>query len=191
MGIPIEIRTQRLRLYAPSRAEVEALQQGERDELGRKLQVVASEEWWLGPSLLRLLPDLPDVMRRESDDTRWIWMVIDPGAACVIGDIGFHTPVYARSTVEAEIGWSVIPAARGKGYTPEAVAALLASTFAHTHAQRIIAQIEPTNTASLRVAAKLGMEALPPREANYLCFGVRRSDAAPPAAADTDTGSPS
>ena len=178
MGISIDIRTRRLRLYAPSLAEVEALRHGVRDELGRKLHALVSEEWWLGPSLLRLLSDLPDVMRREPDDTRWIWMVIEPEAACVIGDIGFHAPIHARSTVEAEIGWSVIAAARGKGYTPEAVAGLLACTFAQTHVQRIIAQIEPTNTASLRVAAKLGMEALPPREAGYLCFGVGRSNVA-------------
>ncbi len=143
---------------------------------------MVSDEWWLGPSLLRLLPNLPDVMRCEPDDTRWIWMVIDPAAACVIGDIGFHTPIHASSTIEAEIGWSVIPAARGKGYTPEAVAALLACTFAETHVQRIIAQIEPTNTASLRVAAKLGMEALPLREAHHLCFGVDRSYTVPSAA---------
>lgn len=184
MGIPIDITTRRLRLYAPSRAEVEALRQGARDGLGERLQAAVSEEWWLGPSLLRLLPDLPDVMRRDPDDTRWIWMLIDPAAARVIGDIGFHSPVHARSTTEAEIGWSVIPAARGKGYTPEAVAALLASTFARTRVQRIIAQIEPANTASLRVAAKLGMEALPPREARYLCFGVGRSQMAPSAASN-------
>jgi RimJ/RimL family protein N-acetyltransferase len=189
MGIPIDMRTRRLRLYAPSRAEVEALRhgvQGVRDELGGRLQAVVSDEWWLGPSLLRLLSDLPEVMRCEPDDMRWIWIVIDPAAACVIGDIGFHTPIHASSTVEAEIGWSVIPAARGKGYTPEAVAALLTSTFAQTHVQRIIAQIEPTNTASLRVAAKLGMEALPPRDAKYLCFGVGRSDAVPSAAPDDE-----
>lgn len=182
MGIPLDMRTRRLRLYAPSRAEVEALRQGARDTVGAQLQAVVSEAWWSGPSLLRLLPDLPALMRRESDDTRWIWMVIDPVAACVIGDIGFHTPIHAHSTLEAELGWSVIPAARGKGYTPEAVAALLASTFAHTHVQRLIAQIEPSNAASLRVAEKLGMEALPPRKANYLCFGVDRSYAAPSAA---------
>lgn len=181
MGISIDIRTRRLRLYAPSHAEVEALRQGARDELAVTLQAVVSEEWWLGPSLLRLLPNLLDEMRGEPDDTRWIWMVIDPAAACVIGDIGFHAPIHARSTTEAEIGWSVIPAARGQGYTPEAVTGLLACTFAQTHVQRIIAQIEPTNTASLRVAAKLGMEALPPREAHYLCFGIGRSFMAPSA----------
>jgi RimJ/RimL family protein N-acetyltransferase len=178
MGISIDIRTRRLRLYAPSHAEVESLRegaQGARDELGRKLRAVVSEEWWLGPSLLRLLPNLPDEMRREPDDTRWIWMVIESVAACVIGDIGFHTPIDASSTVEAEIGWRVIAAARGKGYTPEAVTGLLTCAFAQTHVQRIIAQIEPTNTASLRVAAKLGMEAFPPRTAHYLCFGVGRS----------------
>lgn len=176
MGIPIEIVTPRLRLYAPTVTEVEALIRGERDELGKRLKATVSEEWWLGPSLLRLLPDLPEKMRREPEDTRWIWMVIDPKAARVIGDIGFHEPVHDESTIE--IGYSVVPDVRGRGYTPEAVAALLWWTFARTTVKRVIAQIEPANTASLRVAARLGMEELPPIEVGYRCFGISRPVAA-------------
>jgi hypothetical protein len=65
MDIPFEITTPRLRLYAPSLTEVEALVRGERDGVGTRLGAAVPEEWWLGPSLLRVLPNLIETMRRE------------------------------------------------------------------------------------------------------------------------------
>src|SRR6185437_8115909 len=171
-----ELATRRLRLYAPSREEVDELLRGERDVLGARIGAAVSEEWWLGPSLLRLLPKLSETMAREPGDTRWVWLVIEPITARVIGDIGFHGPLRAGET--AEIGYSVVPDVRGYGYTPEAASALIDWTFAHTNITQIIAQIDPGNAASLRVATKLGMQPLPPISIDYLCFGLSRKDTA-------------
>lgn len=173
--IPYEITTPRLRLYAPSLPEVEALGRGERDSVGTRLGVAVPEEWWLGPSLLRVLPHLIETMRQEPRAARRIWMVIHPREGRVIGDIGFHKPLRAAST--AEIGYSVVPHARGYGYTTEATAALISWTFARTTITQVIAQIEPENVASLRVAAKLGMQELPAISARYRCFGISRVQA--------------
>lgn len=173
--MPIEIATARLRLYAPSLVEVEALTRGERASVSARLGAAASEEWWQGPSLLRLLPHLPETMRATSGEARWVWIVIEPPGpqqgARVIGDVGFHHPITAATT-SAEIGYNVIPQARGRGYTTEAVAALIQAAFAHTGVTQVIAQIEPGNAASLRVAAKLGMRELPPVSEGYRRFGV-------------------
>ncbi len=167
----------RLRLYAPSRTEVEAHVRGERDGVGTHLGAAVPEEWWRGPSLLRVPPNLTETMRREPQAARRIWLVIHPrdGEGCVIGDIGFHDPLRDAST--AEIGYSVVPHARGYGYTTEATAALLSWTFARTTVTQVIAQIEPENAASLRVAAKLGMHELPAIAAGYRCFGISRVQA--------------
>lgn len=175
MDIPFEITTRRLHLYAPSLTEVEALARGERDGVGMRLGIAVPEEWWLGPSLLRVLPHLIETMRREPRAARRIWMVIHPGDGCVIGDIGFHEPIRDAST--AEIGYSVVPHARGYGYTTEATAALISWTFARTTVTQVIAQIEPENVASLRVAAKLGMQELPAISTGYRCFGISRVQA--------------
>ena len=177
MGIPVEITTSRLRLYAPSLTEVEALVHGEHNDVGTRLGATVSEEWWLGPSLLRLLPTLIVSMRREPRAARRIWMVILPSERRVIGDVGFHEPVRDEST--AEIGYSVVPQARGYGYTTEATSALLYWTFAQTTVTQVIARIEPENVASLRVAAKLGMQELPAISAGYRCFGISRLEAHP------------
>jgi ribosomal-protein-alanine N-acetyltransferase len=175
MDIPFEMTTPRLRLYAPALADVEALLRGERDELGARINATVSEEWWLGPSLIRLLPNLSETMRREPGDARWIWMVINPTSASVIGDIGFHGPLRDGATVE--FGYSLVPEARGYGYATEACVAMIRWTFIHTKVAQVIAQIDPANAASLRVAAKLGMHELPPVSAGHRCFGMSREQA--------------
>jgi [ribosomal protein S5]-alanine N-acetyltransferase len=163
-----QIATARLALYAPSLAEVRLLIQGKRKQVGTRLQIDVLEEWWNGPSLIRLLPKLLNEMEQyRAEDLRWIWLVIDPQTAQVIGDIGFHHPILGET---AEIGYSVIPAVRGQGYTPEATLSIIYWAFDHTAIKRVIAQIEPQNEASLRVAAKIHMHEVPPLSEMYRCF---------------------
>jgi RimJ/RimL family protein N-acetyltransferase len=56
-----------------------------------------------------------------------------------------------------EFGWRLIPEARGCGYATEAGAALL-ELAADSFTGEVLAMIDPTNTPSQRVAAKLGFE---------------------------------
>ena len=55
-----------------------------------------------------------------------------------------------------EIGWVMSPAAHGKGYASEAVAAALAWGDANFEEPRTVCIIAPGNAASLRVAEKNG-----------------------------------
>jgi RimJ/RimL family protein N-acetyltransferase len=57
-----------------------------------------------------------------------------------------------------EIGWRLSPAAWGHGYAVEAARALLTHGFDALGLREIIAEIDPANTASIRVAEKLGMQ---------------------------------
>jgi len=114
-------------------------------------------------------------MAQEPGDARWVWLVIEPITANVVGDIGFHGPMRDDATVE--IGYSIIPRAQRFGYATEAASALIRWTFAHTRVAQIIAQINSGNAPSLRVAAKLGMQRLPPISTEYLCFGITRPPA--------------
>lgn len=54
-----------------------------------------------------------------------------------------------------EIGWALAPSSHGKGYAREAVAAILAWSEAQGM-DRLVCTIEPSNTASVRLAQKLG-----------------------------------
>ena len=56
-----------------------------------------------------------------------------------------------------EIGYVINPAHGGHGYATEAAEALLHLAFDELDLHRVIARIDPRNTASLRVAERLGM----------------------------------
>ena len=57
----------------------------------------------------------------------------------------------------AEIGWLVGPAFQGRGYAREAAAMLLDLAFGELGLHRVIAELDPRNTASVRVCERLGM----------------------------------
>jgi RimJ/RimL family protein N-acetyltransferase len=166
------LATARLRLYAPSLAEIDDLMRDERSALGTRIHAAIPPEW-PGPNLTSALPIIADAMRQEPGDARWVWLIIEPTTARVIGDIGFHEPLRAGTTVE--IGYVLLPDAHGHGYATEATSALIDWTFARTQVTRIIAQIDPANTASIRVAEKVGMLAQPAVEPGFLCYGIARS----------------
>ncbi|EZP49241.1 GNAT family N-acetyltransferase [Sphingomonas sp. RIT328] len=63
-----------------------------------------------------------------------------------------------------EAGWTLAPAQHGRGYAQEAMTAALDWAAAHG-APRTTCIIDPANAPSLRLAAKLGYEAV--REASY------------------------
>ena len=171
MATLFEIVTPRLRLYAPTLLEIQALMRGERAALEARLGAAIPLEW---PSqhLMEALPIITREMGLEPGDARWVWVVVEPVRAALIGDIGYHGPLHDEATVE--IGYTLLPEAQGLGYATEATAALIEWTFAHTKVAQIIAQIDPTNAASLRVAAKLGMWELPAVSPEHLCFGLSR-----------------
>ena len=61
---------------------------------------------------------------------------------------------------EIEIGWRLPQAEWGRGYAPEAAAAVLAHGFREGDFDRVVADIHPDNTSSQRVAQKLGFTLL-------------------------------
>ena len=65
---------------------------------------------------------------------------------------------------QGEIGWSLHPDARGKGYATEAARELLRYGFEDMGLHRIIAECDPRNVGSIRVMERLGMR----READHV-----------------------
>lgn len=171
MAPPYEITTSRLRLYAPSLNEIHALILNERTDLSAHIGGAIPPEW-PGHDLTTSLPLIAREMADEPGDARWVWMVIEQASAQVIGDVGFHGAL--RDEATAEIGYVLLPHARGQGYATEATAAVIDWTFTYTKVAQIIAQIDPDNDASLHVAAKLGMRELPPTLPQYKRFGILR-----------------
>jgi ribosomal-protein-alanine N-acetyltransferase len=79
--------------------------------------------------------------------------IVGLGDGAVVGHAGFHGP--PEDVGRAEIGYTVLPAYRGRGYATEAAAALVA--YAQAQGLSVVfATVAPGNAPSLRVVAKLG-----------------------------------
>ena len=90
-------------------------------------------------------------------------LAIQPkGATELAGEILFK--LESVRAKQAEIGWSVHPDSVGNGYVTEAAVALLRLGFGHFKFHRIFARIDTENTASIKVAERLGMR----REAHLI-----------------------
>jgi RimJ/RimL family protein N-acetyltransferase len=82
------------------------------------------------------------------------WIIADPDADTALGVVSLHS--IDRVQHDAEIGYRVLPQARGRGLATEAVAAATVWAFAHLSLVRIEIVHAVGNTASCRVAERAG-----------------------------------
>jgi RimJ/RimL family protein N-acetyltransferase len=81
----------------------------------------------------------------------------DGSPARVIGDSYFT--ISNVEHLRGEIGWSLHPDFAGKGYAAEAATAVLDLAFDHLGLHRVFAELDPRNSASIRLCQRLGMRA--------------------------------
>ena len=86
----------------------------------------------------------------------WVQLgIADNTTNTLIGDIGIC--LYADGQT-AEIGFTLNPAAQGRGLGTEAVRCAISLIFEHTTTQKIIAITDARNTASMRLLERVGMQ---------------------------------
>jgi len=86
-----------------------------------------------------------------------MWHIRERASDRFVGEVGmadFQRDIAVSFDGAPETGWALRPWAHGKGYATEAMAAVLAWSGARH--PRTVCMINPDNTASQRVAAKLG-----------------------------------
>lgn len=81
----------------------------------------------------------------------------------LIGAVSLWRTEQERRTVE--VGWTLDPEHAGSGFASEAVTAALQLAFEHDDAHRVVAQMDARNTASARLATRVGMR----QEAHFRC----------------------
>jgi RimJ/RimL family protein N-acetyltransferase len=81
------------------------------------------------------------------------WAVEDKTSGRMIGRIGFLNP---EGWPGFEIGWTLARHAWGRGYATEGATRALAYAFKELDQRHVISLIHPDNTASMRVAERLG-----------------------------------
>ena len=85
------------------------------------------------------------------------WVALAIEAADSPGLLGEVVLKWLEGCGQAEIGWSLAPAARGKGYAAEAAAAMLKLGFEDLGFHRIDAKLDALNTSSAALCERLGM----------------------------------
>jgi [ribosomal protein S5]-alanine N-acetyltransferase len=129
------------------------------DEAGRLLGA-SVPHGWPDEHDARFLRLRAEQMRREPCSQEWlVRAVVLRSESRLVGHAGFHGPpgVNGPSQPDAlELGYTIFPEFRGRGYATEAAQALM-DWAAETHGIRhFIASIAPANQASLAIVRKLG-----------------------------------
>jgi aminoglycoside 6'-N-acetyltransferase len=92
----------------------------------------------------------------------WVQIAIaEASTGQLVGDIGIFVAEGAKS---AEVGFTLSPAATGKGYATAAVRETIHLLFAHTPVERVLAVTDALNTRSVRVLERAGMTRIDSRE---------------------------
>ena len=104
-------------------------------------------------------PDLLDVLPLQAAAGRvaarfGIWVIIERETRAVVGDVGFRGPPGDDGTVE--VGYSVIPDRRRRGYATEAARALVAWAMSQPGVREVVAGCDRDNAASIRTLERLG-----------------------------------
>ncbi|MHA6760100.1 GNAT family N-acetyltransferase [Streptacidiphilus sp. PAMC 29251] len=95
-----------------------------------------------------------------------LYVVVHPADGLAVGSVGFHGPPDANGAVE--IGYDLVPQARGFGLATEAAQALTRYAFTHPAVRSVLAVTRPDNLPSQRVLLRAGFVRTPDLE------GLRR-----------------
>jgi RimJ/RimL family protein N-acetyltransferase len=86
------------------------------------------------------------------------WAVEERATGALVGRIGLlcHHD-WPLEAAPVEVGWTLAPEARGRGFATEGGRASLEAAFAHLDVARVISITTPGNARSRRVMEKLGL----------------------------------
>jgi ribosomal-protein-alanine N-acetyltransferase len=156
-SVPV-IHTARLELVSMTLPFMEALLAGDSVGAGEDIGAVVPD---------RLRDHIEDFLRyrlaqvrADRSVRRWLgrsMVLSEPdGTRRVIGTIGFHGAPDAQGRLE--IGYSVQPAYRRRGFAREAVRAMFDWALAEHGIRRFVASVSPTNAASLALVRGFGFQ---------------------------------
>jgi [ribosomal protein S5]-alanine N-acetyltransferase len=142
--------TERMELRPLPAAAANVLPEG-REEASRILGAALPLDW-PQPDLLDVL--LIQASASPSDERFGIWVMIERDTCSVVGDIGFIGPPNASGSIE--VGYSVIPDRRRRGFATEAARAIVAWAFDQPGVTVVVAGCDSDNAPSIRTLERIG-----------------------------------
>jgi RimJ/RimL family protein N-acetyltransferase len=154
------ISSPRLELVSMSPAFVDALLGDRRDEAERLLSAALPDDW---PDAhdARFLRMRLDQMERDPGKQPWLVraVVLEDSGRRMIGHAGFHGPPGVNGVEKpraVELGYTIFPPFRGRGYATEAALALMRWAQEEHEISEFVASVAPDNQPSLSIVRKLG-----------------------------------
>jgi ribosomal-protein-alanine N-acetyltransferase len=153
-AVPEELRvrlmTERLELRPLPAAAANVLPEG-REEAGRILGAALPLDWPQA-ELLDVLPIQASASLRN--ERLGIWVMIERESGSIVGDIGFIGPPDDDGAIE--IGYSVIPDRRRRGYAIEAARAIVDWALQESEVEVVVASCDNDNEPSIRTLERIG-----------------------------------
>ncbi|GGC80358.1 hypothetical protein GCM10007216_08640 [Thalassobacillus devorans] len=145
--------TKRLQAHAMTQLEAQWLI-NERDKFFQENHLIKTNEW-PGNGLLALLPFYSEALEaKELEAGFGPWYLMEKPIRKVIGNVNLKS---GDKGEQVEIGYTIVPSAREKGFAQEAVAAVTDWVFTRK-ITAITAQCDQSNIPSLRVLKNTGFK---------------------------------
>jgi len=129
---------------------------------GASREIGARANQWLADELRNFVVYRMGQLVRDPSIREWLGraMVLtdDAGERLVVGSIGFHGPPDEEGKLE--VGYSVDPAFRRRGYAIECVRAMFDWAHREHGVTEFIASVSPDNRPSLNLIAQFGFDKL-------------------------------
>jgi RimJ/RimL family protein N-acetyltransferase len=120
------------------------------------------------PEITKYIPDAPRTREKAREELEWhmnghpknpdlgLWATVHKGSGKFIGRCGL-LPWEIEGQQEVEVAYTIAREYWGRGLATEAAQAILQYGFEKLDLTRLVSLIEPENTASQKVAEKIGM----------------------------------
>jgi RimJ/RimL family protein N-acetyltransferase len=149
----VVIRSERLELPLLSLDQLDRVAAGDVTNVAGELRATLSGEWL--DAARRLAGMRANQIRERPADAPWLLRpILLAGNRQAIGYLNFHGG--PDSTGMVEVGYTLLPAARGQGYALEAVRAAFDWATRVHGIRRFRASVAPDNERSLNLIGKLG-----------------------------------
>ena len=94
--------------------------------------------------------------RPQETECYGVWVMIERESGSVVGDVGFIGPPDENGSIE--VGYSVIPDRRRRGYATEAASAIVEWALSEPGVEVVVAGCDRDNEPSIRTLERLGFQ---------------------------------
>ncbi|MBJ7987770.1 MULTISPECIES: GNAT family N-acetyltransferase [Bacillus cereus group] len=127
----------------------------DKDAFSEEFSFNIHSEWPL-PEYQQFFPYKINRFKETPIENKWEGLIIHKETNTIIGDMGFKGSPDEEGAIN--IGYSIVPDQRGKGYASEMGKALVQWGLSQPGVKKVVATCSPDNHPSIKVLQKIGLQ---------------------------------